>query len=570
MSSLDYIRVRFDQSVALASDKFSHNLEDLTKSLIVQVSAVPADPSTANDVFSRAPTEFDAGIGDGKTGIYGTFVTELTAALDIASQAINKEVSFFVGGVDDITRLQSEITALTDHLTSVSSASTVKANSLLTSSNDRFVSAFKIAQAKACTFFIRSLTDSFLASIARSRDKVSTDLDRLLSIYNAYQMLPSDFYTDVNTILTEIATSYNDSIDSASSIYSTALGAYKYFTSDAQAAVDDSQSKINAAIADSNAFVTARLTSLPSQLYNKADYVFSVATVDLSNKLFKESSKLDSTLNKFTNRLSDRIDIARTSVRRYISNSYVPVYQDGVKYRNAKATVYNGVSKIISDLSTQLQNDFNSETSLLGTNYNTALTILQQSVIDYINENVPGLTQEQVDDIQSRVSSTINRNIDRSTDIFAKYSNQISSYLSGLSSFANYMLDSRYSARPLIRFEGTVSSPSLITNKKWDTSDEDNVDVNRFRFKVSNVGGSPWVGWFGIKFVDTVVEDSDGNAIVPVYWLYNKHSGFTTILPGQVVTIDLVVPVYTIPYSSDMVNPVSTTILVNTYGGMFK
>jgi len=589
MNSLSEIRAIFDSDIDQSVARFQTKLDSLVNPIISQIQAVPYEPITATDVFDKVTVAFSLGIGDSTSGIYGDFVVDLSAAVEKCSQSINRYVSnSMITSQQQLDAIQGEITSLSSHISSYSTEATTKVGNLITSASTKFSSALTVAQTKASEYFINYLTDSYLGAIARADKHAQESIDRLKSIYASYKTLPSSFYSDVNNILTEISDTYNDAIDKANISYNDSISSYKYWSSSAENLIVSSQASISSALTSSNVKISALFTSLSSDLYNKADYAFAVAITVLSSKMFTESIRIRNNLNNLVSSLSERANGTIKIIDRYFKDAYHPIYVDGSDYRNGKATVINGASQLLSDEVNSIINEYNTKTDVISSNYSSFLESLQADVISYINNNVPGLTEEQLATIESKLSTAINKYNDRISNYFTVYSTKLSTVSDGLSSYLTRVTDKYYTKPPLLRYTGASTAPASITKTLSyvddkdtdDTSDDVTVYNNKFTFDVINIGLTAWQGWFGIRLTSSVDYDTyaanyleetgdtyTGDYEVP-YFKWNKRLGLESLLPGQTKSFSIIVPgslIYNLDELGDNVIP---TIIVNTVGGI--
>jgi hypothetical protein len=584
MSDLASIRLSFDSDIAVSIDRFDKKLSSLVDSLIKQVNLVPYEPLTSTDVFDKVIPAFSLGVGDSKSGVYGDFVVDLTKSIDTASQGINRYVAgSIISTQQAMDVIQLQIASLSEHISIVANDANTKVSSLLTSANTRFSSALETSQLKAASFYINSLADSYIGAINRADEIVVNDMDKLKQLYTTYQMIPSGFYNDLNTILTEISTAYNDSIDKANSVYNDGIALYKYYSTASSDQLVSSQNKIKSVIDVSTAKVSGLLSSVPALFVNKADYAFAIAIAMFSSKMFDESIRIRNNLENFISDLAKRAEVTMRSIDLYYKRGYSPIFVDGVDYRNRKSSVVNGANNMVSTTINKIFEDYNARTEVISTNYSTYLTTVQESIIDFINNNVDGLSEEQLASIDIKLSNTVTRYNDRVSVYFTIYSKYINYISDGLMSRLDKMNKKYYGMPPLIRFTGKISSPSGISNK------DSHLDVNGlivyhngFMFGVQNIGGSMWSGWFGVRLTSSVdaaayaaayTEDT-GDVFTGVYdrpyFKWNKRKGLDFIAPNQIKEFTVVVPGKSIYNIKELGSNVIPSIVTNTYRGAVK
>jgi hypothetical protein len=550
------VKSRLISDISVLESKFDSNIRDLISVLTARAFGAIADPETANAVFDLISTAYPVGIGSGTSGIYGTYVHDLTSAIEKASQGINLFIaSQIFSSQSEVDAIESQVNSLSDFISSASSTSTDKISKSIETIAASFSSMLTIAQTRACKNYLNGIIDSFLGAIDRADEKFNADIDRLLAIYKEYKTLPSDIVEATDHILTDISTAYNDSITAANKRFTDKLSIYKYFTIGAQSILDSGQSRISAAVSKSNANVLSRISLINSTLttaLSVIDYSMAYAIADLAFKLFKESVRLNSKLKNIVGKHVQRLDDMRGEVRRYVKMYYVPQYVDGYAYRNSKSSLSNGVASIISKTVSEVQKDYNDYANAFRVDYGISLENLQSYVIQYITTHTPGITQSQMDSISSRLSAVISSENDRVSLVFTTQSNLLSAFIDSLYRYSEYILDSYYKSKPLLRFEGDVSLPSSITR----TAD------NIVRFTVTNIGESSWVGWFGIKFTETSEEVSQ-----PYVSRYNRRAGFITIAPSETAKVIVTIPGYRLKRVGVVSSVPVLSVITNTYAG---
>jgi ribosomal protein S15P/S13E len=574
----------FDAEIALALSRFQSKIDNLVNSLVSAISSVPYDPSTATDVFDRSISSFSVGVGDSKSGIYGDFVVDLSNAIEKISQSLNRYIANqLVSSESQLESIRNDISSLSDHISSHSSDAQSKVGNLLSSASSKFSSAILVSQEKSASYYINSLTDSYIGAIKRADEYASESISKLLSIYNTYKTLPAGFYTDANSVLTEISETYNKYITDANTAYNDGLSNYKYYTSSSQSQISTGQSKIGILLEESNKKVSSMFSSLPDMLYNKADFAFASAIAILSSKLFTESIRIRNSLSNLVDDISKKANGTKNILDRYFKTSYSPIYSDTIEYRNSKASISNGAYELLSADLDGFISQYNDKVSALQSNYNTYLNTIQSDVITWINNNVPNLNDEQLSVIETKLSAAISSQNTRVSNYFTIYSNKISSISDGLSAYTEKLLKERYTDVPLLRFTGTNSSPTHISKILSYLDDDDNTIYNNvFTFEVSNVGNVIWYGWFGIRLTCSVdyaeyaadYEEETGDeftgSYTPPYFIWNKRLGLESLLPGQTKTFKVIVPgnlIYNIDELGDYALP---TVVINTVKGDYS
>jgi hypothetical protein len=586
MNDLPAIQSIFDTELASAFAQFESELTPFVDLLIKRVSTVPYEPISSTDVFDSAISSFSVGVGDSTTGIYGNYVVNLTSVIERSTQSINTWVaSLSIRTEKQLKSVQDQINALSDHISASVADVNTKVSSLLTSANDRFTSALTTSQIKASKFYIIAITDSFIAAINRADKRADESVKRLVALYVAYKSIPIGFYDDVNSILTEISSEYNDEINNANTSYNTALSAYKYYSSAATDQMTASQLTIKNAIDISSAKLSALFDEVSRTFTYKtdierADLVTAYAIAAFSSRVFDETVRIRNKLNNLIYGISKKAEITLRALERYFVSGYHPIFVDGVDYRNGKSALANGASKLISDALTSLYEEYNNTTSVLGTNYSTFLNDMYGTAVEYVNDNVKDLTDDRVSDISNRLSVAVGRYNDRVSSYFTVYSGYLSYISDGLSSHLKKYMDQYYTNVPLIRFTGDINTPSRISKYDSITDDDGNVIPNNvFTFGVTNVGKLLWQGWFGIRFTSTVDledysaayydetgEEYTGDYETPTF-KWNYRTGFEFVFPGQTRMITISVPGSKIYNLSELGSTIIPNIIANTYLG---
>ena len=592
-SALPGISQQFDLDVASAVLQFQNAFTSFAKSLISQIDGIPYDPFTATDVFDRVIPAFSLGIGDAKTGLYGDFVVNLNNAISSSSQLINVYVSSLSMSLttqSSVDKLQSDITSLSNHISSVSTDASNKVSALVSDYSTKFNSSIAVSQVRSTKFYVTSLTDSYIGAINRADSTLSSAISTLLSIFATYKSIPVGFYSDTNTILTEISTAYNDAITVANTKYNNAIASYKYWSSDASSLISASQNSVGSAISASNSKVSALLDTIPSQLYIKSDYACASTIVILSSNLFNQSIQVRNNLYNLISDLGRRAEITIKSIDRYFKNAYVPIYVDGPDYRNSKSSLINGISTSVSNDLQSIVNDYNAKIAVINSNYSIFLTSVQTSAIARINTAIQGLTVDQVTAIESKLSASVSSENNRVSVYFNLYSSQLSNITDGVSAYLKKTIDKYFTRPPLLRFTGVITSPTFISNtdtiidtkNTLATEDDEEVYNNVFSFEVTNIGGIAWSGWFGIRLTSTVDYDSyaaaylsstgetfTGDYTVPEF-KWNQRVGLSVLLPGETRMFSVSVPGSKIYNISDLGSVVIPRVITNTYMGVSK
>ena len=559
--SLPSIRSYFDQSVSAIETKFTHDLSLLVDTLCSRVLAVPVHPETATDVFDNAVSSFSAGIGDEKTGVYGYFVISVNKLVLETTQDINKYISYASQKITtqkQADAIQKEINDFSSHITSALTTLNTHVSDAFTNANNKFTNCLTTAQTKSAHFYINSITDDYLGAIKRSEERVIKDLTTLYDLYKQYKTIPAEFYTDLSTILSSISTAYNDELTKANDKYNKAITAYKYYTAQSTDDITSSQTRIGAELSASVARVSKMFEAVPPDMTNKVDAVFAYVVSSFGDALFKETSRIHRELHKYVDKIAADAEIVMRSIDKHFKQSYRPYFVDGTTYRNAKYTVVSGVANLVATSVEDFISRYNDYTSVLSNNYNAFLTDLNRTSVDYINEHAPGLTSEQVESVQNRLSSIINAETSRLSTFFTFYSSNIGRIATGLNSRVATLTKRYYDQMPLLRFTGDIETPVVISN----------VDDNVFSFVIQNIGMSPWVGWFGVNLASIPEEDSTVEEAP--YFKWNRRSGYKFLAAGASEKFSITVPGVQIFNFTDLVPRVTPSIIINTHMGVYK
>lgn len=570
------IQTDFDNDISVIENRFYKKIDAHVNLLCSRVAAVPANPITSTDVFDNAVSAFSAGIGDEKTGIYGDYVVDLNLVINKCSDDISNYVDANKLGVTTQAAadlLQGQISSLSDHITEVVTALNNRVSAKFESVNAKFSSTLSAAQTKASKFYIDSLTDSYIGAINRAESDAIKAVTTIRDLYNQYKYIPQGFYPDLSTILTDISNAYNDALNRANTIYNDSISAYKYFSDSASDDISSSQNEIGAIISDSTTRVGAILNSLPLDLTNKADYAFALATSSLGSKLFAETIRIRNNLDNFVSTIAKDSEITMRSIDKYFKSSYSPIFLDGASYRNSKSTTINGASELVSGAINSAVSKYNDYITVTNNNFNTFLNELNADVINFINERVPGLSDDQAEMINNRLSSIISSQANRLSSYFTYYSNYITYISNGLSSRLNTLAKRYYDAMPLLRFTGDVTTPVVISSLDY-VVDADNTKSyqNVFRFGVQNIGATPWYGWFGIRLTSTTSDDDDDSTTdydAP-YFKWNVRVGYEFIRSGMSKTITIQIPGSRIKDIASLGSSVSPSVIINTLVGVYK
>lgn len=563
MNTIADIKFTFNGSIATNVSNFSKRVSQLVDPIIADMKRVQLDPSTATDVFDKSITAFTVGIGDQNTGIYGLFISDITSTMNAFNIAINYYADNVVLYTEvDAARVQSEIAVLSDYVSKSSASAVDNVSSIVSSYNTKFTSALTYAQNKAAEFFIRSCIDSFIGAVFRAETHARESVNRLVEIYKSYgNTLPSGFYTDVNTILTEIGTAFNDEVAAANIKYNDLIAGYKYYTTESQSQMEAGSVRISSAISASSSRVSASFDVIPVTLYNKSDYIFAQSIAKLCLKLFDESIRVHNNLDNLVSNLSKRAELTLKSISRYYKNSYKPIYVDGAQYRNSRSQLTNAVEKMVYDDVSKLITDYNDGTSVISANYTTYLSTVHSDIIDYINSTVQNITEDQITIIGNMLSAAISRYNYTLTGHFSYYMRVFDNMTDGIVAQKKRLLEKYYLHPPLIRFTGPVTIPALISNVDSHIADDGHTVImhNVFTFEVTNLGHVAWTGWFGIKLTsDTAV------------FLWNRRAGYDVLSPGESRMFTVIVPGSQIYNYFEFGPRIVPTVVVNTYSGVSK
>jgi len=573
VSSITYspvpARDKFDQDIKVAYDAFSSDINHLVDSLISQMraSASPFPGESFESIFSRAPSEFSTGVGDSSSGAFGALMRRITSAVELVSQSVAK-ISTQLGSYDDINTVQKQVTELFAHVNSVVSDTNNKAIALVNSSSTKFYNEYNIILAFAAKLYVNTIIDTYVGTIKRAENILSVGVDKLISLYDSYPELPANFYENANSIITELSDDYNATINDANEAYSKSVASYKFYTSSSTDALSVGNTRIRSEIDASSKHVSDLFSSLSDRLKYKfidktlehraqVNKVIAAITVDFLDKTWIELGKLETKISNVTKKCLIQIEDSKTLIRDKLKIAYVPRYVDGVAYRNARASAYNDIVGSLSTISDSVRSEYEAASTNAINDYNESVSHLHSNLISYVNDVVSDLTQPDVDSINARVESMVSINNSVADRIVSTQHNALSFYLDNMYKFFTFAFNSMYSAKPLIRFEGAVSKPMSLSSE----------DINDFSFDVKNVGLSPWVGWFGIKFSQVLSADDIEAEVEPEVFRFNKRAGYVTVYPG--IVDNIVVHIH----PQDMYNMLqlggsfSSSVIVNTVGG---
>lgn len=597
IQNLDEIKAAFNVSINAATSKFKTNLDYYTDTLItrmesvtygeklgmfsltppipvsfVQIPSIPINPTTT-DTFDYCVTTFPLLIGDSKSGLYGDFFKEVGKATDTASNAINtyaKTLTFTSN--KQVDEFQAKVKVLSTYLSSTVNTASTNVGNYVSSANNKFISAFESIKYKAAEYHLRSNTESFLNTVKRADDYVISSINSVRKIYDTYKILPTNFYTDVTLILTEIATKYNDIITGGFDAYNLAISSYKYYPSSFGTNITASQSQVESAAKKSSDDTLKIFSELPSSLTNKLDSVFSSAIIPISSRLFIKSINIRNQLENFVDDLSKQAESAIKATDSYFKNSYIPKYVDGADYRNKKAEVVNGASVIVSDASKHISDAYNDKVRVINSDYSNYVNDLQTNLVDFINTNSPGLTQEQYTSIGNKLSIMLSTSTGTASVYFDIYSAKLSNILDGIIVHLNKLIEKYYSLPPLLRFTGKIVSPYNISKNNTFVVNDTTAYNNEFSFELQNIGKTNWAGWFGIKLTAVVDEselnDSDLIDYSSPTFIWNRQLGFDYIPPGITKMFKVIIPGSLIYNLEDLGSSVIPTVIVNTSRGV--
>lgn len=588
---------KFDSDLASCVSKCDTRLVSLIDDLIKQASSAQTDPSSASSTFDRVLAALSVGIGDSKTGLYGEFISCITNVTESASKEINRiSASLDITTQDQLDDINSEVESLSDHISSSTTTASTHVSDFVTSENERFMDKFSSIQNSTAHFFITSSVDKCVASISRAEAVLKQDVDRLISLISQYNSIPTAFYDESDLILTDCIGKYNDSLSSAFDVFNVSLAGYKYFTSSSQSEINKGQSLIDSTVSSSSVRVSSFLSSANSALVSLSnrvedsaisrrlvlDLAFSRAMADIGNKTFTESFRVKTSVISLISRLSSDALVVMSAIDNYYRNAYVSSFVDGSSYRNVRTGVINGAGKIASDAINNMYDSYNNETSTLSSSFTNYLNDSQNSVVDYVNKNSSGITQDQLDLLISKLSGIVSSNSSRVSSYMSSGVSNVKYIGDGISAHLDKMTDRYFNSLPLLRFEGTYGSPAFISGTDFHLADDGVTKLhhNVFSFTISNIGKSSWVGWFGIKLVSLIDateysslylsntgEEYTGDYVVP-YFLWNKRVGFHTILPGETKSIEICVPGSKIFNIKELGYGVSWSVVVNTHKGV--
>jgi hypothetical protein len=573
VSSITYsptpARDKFDQDIKVAYDAFSNDINHLVDSLIAQMrdSASPFPGESSESIFSRAPSEFSTGIGDSTNGAFGTLMKRITSAVELVSQSVAR-ISTQLGSYDNIEVVQKQVSDLFAHVNSVITDTNNKAIALVNSSSTKFYADYNTILAFAARVYVRTIIDTYVGKIKRAESNLSTGVDKLIVLYDSYTELPENFYENANSIITELSDKYNADINDANDDYSKSVSSYKFYTTSSTDELGTGNTLIRSEIESSSNRVSDLFASLSDRLKYKfvdktldhraqVNKVIAAVTVDYLDKTWIELGKLETKISNVTKKCLMQIEDSKTLIRDKLKISYVPRYVDGVIYRNARASAYNDVVGSVSTISDSVRSEYEAASSNAINDYNESTGHLHDNIISYVNDVITDLTQQDVDAINSRVESMVSINNSVADRIVSTQHNSLSFYLDNMYKFFTFQFNSYYSAKPLIRFEGSVSKPLMLSSE----------DVNDFSFDVKDVGLAPWVGWFGIKFTQVLTADDVEAEVEPAVFRYNKRAGYITVYPGIVTNVTISIHPQDIYSMLQLGGGFSSSVIVNTVGG---
>ena len=558
----------FDAEMLSASNNFKIRCGAIIDQLIASIDAVPHDPKTSTDVFDRVIPAY-SDLFDAERGVYGDYIADITKAVDKASVAVNNYIDGLVITTQkELDDVQKAIDSLFSHVNTVVDSTNSTVSALITSYSDRFTKSLSSSQSTAARYYINSITDSFVGSVKRADDKFSDSINTLFRLYDEYVELPSGFVDDFDTIFTTVVTDYNNAIDKSIEVYNTSIGDYKYWSDDSVYLIETSQSKVSSTLSSSSSMVSLLVDSIPSRFtakepiknydgsvrlpYSRVDVAFSIALSHMNQTLFNESIHIENTLTSLFDDISKRAELAMKSSSKYVENNFVPSYLDSASRSNSRRSVLSGASELVYGELESLNTLYSDRLDAIISNYNIVISSARSNAIDYINDKIGGFTEQELSYITTKLTDITSSKIARVSGMVESRSTQFNSIVSSVSSHIDD-LDRRYYKRaPLLRFTGSFSFPSTIS-RYYD---------NSFAFEVVNIGGSPWVGWFGVVLVGFDVED------IGISRRFNRRSGYMTISPGDVRYTTVIVKGESIYNIDDFSSSIVPTVVINTWRGV--
>jgi hypothetical protein len=566
--TLSDISTTFDAEMSSASNNFKTRCGSVIDKLISSIDAVPHDPKTSTDVFDRVIPAY-GDLFDSEHGIYGDYVADITKSVDKVSVAVNNYIDALVITTQkELDDVQKSIDSLFTHVNTVVDSTNTSVSSLITSYSDRFTKSLNTAQSTAARYYINALTDSFVGSVKRAEDAFVGSINTVFRLYDEYTELPAEFVDDFDTIFTTVVTDYNNAIDKSIEVYNSGVSDYKYWSDDSVSLIEVSQSKVSSTLSSSGSVVSSLVDSIPSHFtakepiknydgsirlpYSRVDIAFAVALSHMNQTLFNESVHIENTLTSLFDDISLRAEIVLKSSSRYFENNFVPSYLDSAARSNSRRSVLSGATDLVYDELEALNSLYNDRLDAIVSGYNNTINTARNNAVDYINDKIGGFTEQELAYITTKLTDITSSKIARVSGIVESISTQFNSIASGVTSHIDD-LDRRYYKRsPLLRFTGSFALPSYISR----------YDDNSFSFEVVNIGGSPWVGWFGVILSGTDVE---GGVITR---RFNRRSGYITILPGDTRYTTLVIKGESIYNIDDFASSVSPTVIINTWRGV--
>jgi hypothetical protein len=555
----------FQSSLRAATDRFhSAMAANLTKG-ISALDRVITDFMNADRIINDAMKTFDDAVGSEAGGIVGSYASNINDAVADISPSLK-------AGIGKCAPMPNESPAgLNDWISNQVTASITAAydslGTYITNNRTQFYDKVGIVAASAFTSRLGVFVDVYKTSLAAKYNTASADMDKELvlnvGIIKALDpnrpTLNDDILKcidDFDVVLRAIINMFNASTTESADTLDSSIRGVKY-------AGDGANDKVDTAYEGISTFLDTVVRKV-SDYYSKVMGKFNEGIAATSNVIY--TNRLNSVLNLITPLVTTEFGVGRKQV----ISSYT---KSSVAIRDAINTVKSFMSTVVptSFFDTNLVRDFKrtarNDAIDLGT------SIINSHSVEF-NKAMKDAETEQVDSLNA-IGSRYNDDVQgsyvtgASQKLSASFSGKFSDLIgTGRTSFNKTMQDSMNSiaddiyatrqaiikyvdttiaAFPVLRLSGNVDFPGIIV-KNGDTP---------ISFTVSNVGGSAWNGWFGIRAVD-----GDGND----YFHNVKPATAITIPAGTQKKIVLQVPFSTY-FAGKSPRSLNIRLVSNTYRG---
>lgn len=385
-------------------------------------------------------------------------------------------------------------------------------------------------------------------------DVVLASLAAYVKTAPKYTITGSDVVDNViSKYTTDVTSSMQVVYDDVNSLYASYASAGSTQKNETSASLDVIQAGIRDEMESLSEYANNKFTAIINS-YSTDMLVHNLDVVKdtFSTGLISSKSVLHDEIDKVSMAASNRAqrDI-RAAVDNYLKSHKIARSLDSTALRVELSTVKRDLRGIANEIINNVSDQFSEDVeSCINTFYsNVAQHYSELSTgANAANVNVPDASDKyaMLDSAVETLAADINSGISSYLD---GVNSSLSQDIYNTQQYLSTAQQQYASAVPIIRVVEIVSFPSSFTSDSYPV----------FSFKVENLGSTDWLGWFGVKIID-----SNGKE-----YTYNHRPLGLTSIPGRATKqVDIKVPIKQLIGDDVLGGVISSTLIANTYRGV--